>query len=366
MQAKEYARFNILRTVKFTCAKINGVRRVVTANINPLAVGRQRLTFPAFRSRFPWIGGDLQTLRNTFMRPAPDFSPYPSERLTLDLDDGTGDSLWALANRPEKETGKPTIVLIHGLTGCETSRNIMVSAAHHLRQGFPVIRLNLRGAGPSLGLCKGHYHAGRSADIRNAIRAIPRSYKVSGFFVVGVSLGGNVVLKFLAEGAELDGVLGAASVCAPIDLKVAQRRIMAPRNAVYQRHLLQSMKQDAERWVGSHASDIRSTLPSIRSVYDFDDRIVAQVNGFGNAEEYYRQCSSKPLLEKINKPTLILHPRTDPWVPVKMYLDLDLPPDGDLTLVIPPDGGHVGFHDASERTPWHDRCIGRFISALVG
>ncbi len=331
---------------------------------NPLITGRKRVAFPAFRARIPWLGGDLQTLRNTFVRPKPDFSPYPSERLILNLNDGSGDALWALANQPAKNVGKPTIILIHGLTGCETSRNIMVSAAYHLSQGYPVIRLNLRGAGPSLGKSKGHYHAGRSADIRNAISTIPGKFKVNGLFLIGVSLGGNVVLKYMAESEERGDVIGAASVCAPIDLKASQQRLMVPRNAIYQRHLLKSMKKDALSWAGENASDVRDILPHIHTVYDFDHRIVAKVNGFESADDYYARCSSKPLLKKINKPTLLLHPRNDPWVPVEMYLDLKINPDSQLTLAIPPGGGHVGFHDAHDDTPWHDRCINKFIAAL--
>ena len=333
------------------------------ADGNPLVLGRKGVSFPHFRPRLPWLGGDLQTLRNTFMRPSPDFAPYPSERLFLKMNDGSGDALWALANRPSHDAGKPTVVLVHGLTGCETSRNIMVSAAYHLSQGYPVIRLNLRGAGPSLGTCEGHYHAGRSADLRDAITALPNRLKSAGLFVVGVSLGGNVVLKYMAENESMDYILGAAAVCAPIDLRAAQQRIMEPRNAIYHRHLLRSMKQDALLWTEKNANSVRGALPKINSVYDFDDLIVAHHNGFDGAEDYYKRSSAKPLLGQIDKPTLLLHPRTDPWVPAQMYLDLPWPEDAALTLVMPPDGGHVGFHESVSQIPWHDRCIGNFLAA---
>lgn len=330
---------------------------------NPFVVGGKSVSFPPFRPRLPWLGGDLQTLHNTLTRPSPDFSSYSSERLILKMSDGSGDELWALVNQPTRDTGKPTVVLVHGLTGCETSRNIMVSAAYHLSQGYPVIRLNLRGAGPSLGKCQGHYHAGRSLDLRDAVAAIPKRLKSEGLFVVGVSLGGNVVLKYMAETDATEDVIGAAAVCAPIDLRAAQQRIMAPRNAVYHRHLLQSMKQDAMQWPGAQARGVRNVLPKIKSVYDFDDLIVAHHNGFASAEDYYDRCSAKPLLGRIEKPTLLLHPRTDPWVPVEMYLDITLSEESAITMVIPPDGGHVGFHDAVSQIPWHDRCIGKFLAA---
>jgi predicted alpha/beta-fold hydrolase len=242
----------------------------------------------------------------------------------------------------------------------------MVSAAYHLGQGYPVIRLNLRGAGPSLGKCEGHYHAGKSADLRDAIAAMPTTLKSAGLFIVGVSLGGSIVLKYMAENKGMNNVLGAATVCTPIDLRAAQRRIMEPRNTIYHRHLLRSMKQDARLWAGKNANSVRSVLPAINSVYDFDNLIVAHHNGFEGAEDYYERSSAKPLLGKISKPTLLLHPLTDPWVPAKMYLDLEWREDAALTLVIPSDGGHVGFHEEVSRIPWHDRCIGKFLAAHAG
>ena len=332
---------------------------------NPLVLGRAAPAFPAFRPRWPWIGGDLQTLRNTFTYSPPDFSPFPAQRLHLPLTNDAGDRLWALLNRPREDQRKPTVVLVHGLTGSEDSRNIMTSAAHHLRCGYPVVRLNLRGAGPSQGKCTGHYHAGRSADIRAALAVLPPELKAHGLLLAGVSLGGNVVLKFMGENDGTGNIIAAASVCAPIDLKMGQLRIAAPRNIVYQRHLLQAMRSDARAFAGSKVREMEETLTRVKTVYDFDDLIVAPGNGFKDAEDYYRRSSAKHVLDSINVPTLLVHPRTDPWVPARMYLDRTWREDGAITLLMPPDGGHVGFHAADDPTPWHDRCIGRFFEAAT-
>ena len=328
---------------------------------NPLVRGRPTVDFPAFRPRWPWIGGDLQTLRNTLSYQIPDFSRFPPERLTLPMSDGSGDHLLALLNRPTADIGRPAVVLVHGLTGSENSRNIMTSAAYHLRAGHPVVRLNLRGAGPSRGRCRGHYHAGRSADIRDALAALPGELQDRGLLIVGVSLGGNAVLKFLGENTAIGNVLAGAAVCAPIDLRMAQLRIAAPRNVVYQRHLLQAMRADARAFGGSN---IEAVLARVRTVYDFDDLIVAPNNGFDGAEDYYRRSSAGPLLDAISVPTLLIHPRTDPWVPARMYLERSWKPDGAVTLLMPPDGGHVGFHAADDTAPWHDRCISSFFAQV--
>jgi predicted alpha/beta-fold hydrolase len=103
----------------------------------------------------------------------------------------------------------------------------------------------------------------------------------------------------------------------------------------------------------------------VHSVYDFDNLIVAPNNGFTDAEDYYRRSSAARFLGAIKVPTLLIHPRNDPWVPASMYLDRSWTADGPLTFLMPPGGGHVGFHAADDTVPWHDRCIGSFFSDLA-
>lgn len=329
---------------------------------NPRLYGRA-ITLPAFRTRFPWYGGDLQTLKNTLRFIPPDFAAYRSQRLHLPLRDGTGDNLWGIVNLPARGEGKPLVVLIHGLTGGEMSRNIQTSAAYHLSRHFPVLRLNLRNAGPSLGKCKHFYHAGRSADLRDALAALPAELRSRGLFLIGVSLGGNLLLKCLGERDGLDPVIGAASVCAPIDLKQAQRRIMAPRNRLYERHLLTCLIRDTQGMPGGLSS--ADSMRSIRTIYDFDDQVVAPAAGFANADDYYERSSAISLLPAIEKPTLLITASDDPWIPVKSYLHRSWPQNGPLTVAITSGGGHVGFHAKGSVVPWHNRAIGAFIDSLV-
>src|SRR5436305_9394160 len=108
------------------------------------------LRLPAFKERAPWLGGDLQSVRNFLRRPAVNLDAYTSERIVLPLDRQSGDQASAVLHHPQttSEGHRPAVILIHGLTGCEDSVYIRASAAHLLRAGFPVLRLNLRGAGP--------------------------------------------------------------------------------------------------------------------------------------------------------------------------------------------------------------------------
>lgn len=321
--------------------------------------------FPGFRARLPWLGGDLQTLHNVLLGRYADLSAWPERRLELPLADGSGDRLSAVLHRPAEARRRPLAVLIHGLTGCEDSSYIRATARHLLGQGLSVLRLNLRGAGPGQELCRFRYHAGRSEDLRDALGALDAAgddLLGRGLVLVGYSLGGNILLKFLAEYGREFPVLAAVSVSAPIDLKATQVRIMAPRNLLYHRYLLARMKREATEGAREQPEAERAAVQGLRSLFDFDDRLVAPCNGFAGAEDYYRRCSARAFLPEIEVPTLVIHALTDPWVPSASYLDVDWGANPHLVPLLSPGGGHVGFHGHGSRTAWHDRCIAQFVS----
>jgi len=322
-------------------------------------------TFPPFRARAPWWGGDLQTLRNTLLRRRADLSPWPAERLEVPLADG--DTLLALRQRPQKDSGRPSLLLIHGLSGCEDSLYLLASARHFLARGWPVIRLNLRGAGPSARLCRASYHAGRSEDLRAFLAwlaAVDPTAAGRGVLPLGYSLGGNLLLKFLAEGDFPLPVPAAASVSAPIDLQAASDTIQRPRNAAYQRYLLLNLRREFRQSPLELAPAERRRVLGQTTVFGFDDAWTAPRNGFAGARDYYRRCSSAPLLPAITTPSLLIHARDDPWIPAEAYRDAERNPA--LRLLLPPSGGHVGFHAADDPQPWHDRCVEAFFAARLG
>ena len=322
---------------------------------------------PRFGASFPWVGGDLQTIKNNLSWREPAFPAQRQTRMPFAMNDGSGDLLTGLLDKPEREAKLPLLILVHGLTGCEASRNIMTSAAHFVAEEFPTLRLNLRGAGPSLGTCTQHYHAGRTEDLIAVLNELPSDLKSHGIVLVGVSLGGNTILKLVGVGSHTNDVVAVASVCAPIDLKMAQLRIMAPRNRVYHRYLITRMKTDALEGAKEVDKDrIRSTLSVVQTVYDYDDLIVAPNNGFDGAEDYYKQCSATNYYDAIDLPTLSIHSASDPWIPFSMYTDRTWPRDTGRSLVISKDGGHVGFHHRDSDVPWHNLCISTFFKHVLG
>lgn len=308
-------------------------------------------TIPPFRERAPWFGGDLQTLRNV-LRGIPPELPG-GERLLLPVPGGE-----RLAARLDRRAGpmtRPLIVLVHGLAGSEASANVAASTRHLCDQGWPVLRLNLRGALPSLPTAPGHYHAGRTEDLAEALRGLPANFTRFGIVLLGHSLGGNLVLKFMGEGGHGLPVLAAVAVSTPIDLAATCARMMTRRNFVYHRYMLDAMKREALAPGAGVSGAERAAIGAAKNVYEFDDRFIAPRFGYRDAQDYYESNAAKHFLAGISRPTLILHALDDPWIPAACYMAIDWSRLPMIEAALTPRGGHLGFHGRGSRVPWHDR-----------
>ena len=315
----------------------------------------------AFRPRFPWLTGDLQTVRNMIVRPRPDFADAPCERLAVEMDDGTGDVLLADLHVPT-DARRPLAVLVHGLTGCGESFYVLATTRALLDCGHPVLRLNLRGAGRSAGACREQYHAGRTGDIARVLAALNPALARRGIVAVGYSLGGNVLLKLLAEAGTTSPIRRAAAVSPPVDLAAAARCILRPRNRFYHRYLLARMKDEARATRGGLDARIAAAVTAARDIVEYDDTVVAPRFGFASAADYYSRCSSGPLLGDIRVPTLVVHARDDPWIPADALAAAARAGHARVRIVLADGGGHVGFHARGTRTPWHDALIADFFA----
>jgi predicted alpha/beta-fold hydrolase len=326
------------------------------------------LDFDPFKPRAPWWGGDLQTLRNFLVRSLVRLEQFPSERIELPLADGSGDRLVGALSRPMAPPPRklPLAILIHGLGGCEESFYLLKSAAHLVAQGYMVLRLNLRGAGPSRPLCRLQYHAGRTEDFADALAALPVELTAAGVVAVGYSLGGNMLLKYLGERGAAAALRAAVAVSAPLDLVETARHIQRWRNAAYQRYLLWHMQRESLA-PGAEVSDgERRAIRSARTIWEFDDRFTAPRNGYDGAETYYARNGCGPFLDGVAVPTLVIQALDDPWIPNTPYLTYEWAGNRSLVPLLPAHGGHVGFQGSDRRLAWHDKCVGRFLAAVLG
>ncbi|MBV40895.1 MAG: alpha/beta hydrolase [Rhodospirillaceae bacterium] len=313
-----------------------------------------------FRSRPPWWGGDLQTLRNSLM-PAP--KPIAGERLYLAMADGSGDRLWALYNSGA-DPGKPLVILIHGLAGCEESSYIIAAAGFFQSHDYATLRLNLRGAGPSRASCGLQSHAGRSQDLRDAILALPPAAIAHGVVVVGFSLAGNMSLKFAAEyGPDLP-VWALATVSAPIDLAVTSANMLRPRNHLYNRRLLRDFSRECLAAGAAVSPAERVAIKAAGNFAELDDSFVAPRNGYRDAHDYWESCQALGFMSQIELPTLMLHAHDDPIVPIGPCLRYPWRGNSHLFPEFSRSGGHVGFHGVGNRL-WHLDRVLYFLTQML-
>ncbi|MDA7949591.1 MAG: alpha/beta fold hydrolase [Hyphomicrobiaceae bacterium] len=324
-------------------------------------------SLPEFQPRPPWWGGDLQTLRNRIV-PLVSFPPRISRRLHLPINDGSGDELAALLEKPRgqdaKPDGGPVIILIHGLAGSEDSIYMRASAAFHLKRERTVLRLNLRGAGASRATCGGHYYAGCGGEIVSALGTLDERLLSRGLILIGYSLGGNILINLLAEDLRGLPVVAAASVSPPIEPAQAARRIMSRRNWPYHAWLLRAMKAESTAPGADLTTGERDAIVHARSIYAFDDHFIAPRNGYAGADDYYARTAGARVISAIDAPLLIIHALDDPWIPPAPFLSIEKAAPPNVRIALTASGGHLGFHARGNRAPWHDRCIDTFLEAF--
>ncbi len=316
-------------------------------------------TLSEFNPRLPWWGGDLQTIRNYAWSVDHALPSRAARRLMLRLKDGSGDRLVASLHLPEQTRARPLVVLIHGISGSESSCYVILAAAYFLARGYPVLRVNQRGAGPSRRFCREQYHAGRTQDLTGLLDRLDPNLVRHGVLPIGFSLGGNLLLKYLGETGRNGPVRRAATVSAPLDLAHSCRSLMRWRNYLYHRYILTHLKRNCTGQ-GAQLSDLeRKAILSAESLWQLDDDFTAPRNGYAGALDFYGANSCQNFLGGIRVRTLLIHAQDDPFVPADPYLQRHWSGEANLTPLLPKSGGHLGFHDLSG--VWHLRQIETFF-----
>jgi predicted alpha/beta-fold hydrolase len=297
----------------------------------------------------------LQTILGHFWpRPALD-ARYPVERRLFRTEPDV--QVLMLSQRPRREPAGE-IVMVHGLEGCADSGYMQSLAAAALNAGFAAHRLNLRTCGGTEALCPTLYHAGLTSDLEFVLRQLPEPA-----FLVGFSLGGNIVLKLAAElGAAAPTLIrGAAVVSTPMDLAACARRIAEPRNGLYERRFVRRMKA---RLIATGRYR-EAEFAGLRSVMAIDDRITAPSFGFGDAGNYYRTQSAIGYLHKLRVPTLLIQAKDDTFIPFDLFESDAVRRNPHIDLMATEEGGHLGFLARGPHRFWADTAIMEWIAQHV-
>lgn len=241
----------------------------------------------------------------------------------------------------------PTLVLLHGLEGSSQSVYVMGMRRKALRQGFNVVRLNMRNCGGTEHLAPTLYNSGMSEDLRAVLTELAREDGLTELYVVGVSMGGNITLKLTGElGAcgNLPQLKAVATISPALDLGACADKIREPSNFVYQFNFVRDLKRRVRRKQRLYP-DIYDLAPlkRVRTIRDFDEHITARYGGFAGADDYYYKSSAIRVVAHINRPTLILTAEDDPFVPFEPFLKPELLNNPHVFFLHTRHGGHVGF-----------------------
>ena len=268
-------------------------------------------------------------------------------------------------------TGGKIVVLFHGLEG-SSQRHYVVSLMAMVReQGWRGVVPHFRGCSGEANLLSRSYHSGDSREIDWILRSIKKENRHSRIYAIGVSLGGNMLLKWLGEeGVNATAVIdGAAAVSVPVDLAAAAAQLDCGfKKAIYTRHFLGSLKPKVLDKIAAHGLAINARALRKSSTFrEFDDLYTAPFHGFKSADDYWSRASSKPWLKQIRVRTLMINARNDPFLP-ESALPTDKEVSDSVTLDFPRDGGHVGFVTGKfpGRLEWLPRRVMDFFIADHG
>ena len=251
----------------------------------------------------------------------------------------------------------PPMVLLHGLEGCSDSHYARLLAAALPAAGWRVAIPHWRGCSGEPNRKPRAYHSGDTAELDWILRRFAGPVEA-----IGVSLGGNVLLKWLGErAAEAPAIMRrAAAVSAPLDLAAAGAALdRGLSRLLYTRMFLASLKPKAlaqlERFPGLFD---RGKLAASRTFREFDNLYTAPLHGFRDVDHYWSAASSGPWLERIAVRTLVLNARNEPFLPERSLLAASGKAARSVLLEFPRTGGHVGFPGA-----WLARRLIEFFRA---
>lgn len=292
----------------------------------------------------------------------------------IEIDLGPDGKVLAEASwQPGRLSDSPAVFLLHGLEGSARSHYMVGISRKAFAAGFHAVRVNTRNCGGTEHLTPTLYCAGLSQDVLAVARTLQDRYGLDEIYGAGISLGANILLKFLGEQGQAAAsyVRAAAVISPPIDLAAGARRIEEPWNRIYQRYfvrkLVERMQRKTELFPG--IADMRM-VSRVRTIREFDDLVTAPHFGYGNADNYYRQASSGPLLGNVSIPTLIIQAVDDPLIPFAPFRQSSIEKNRWLRLLAPPCGGHTGFLNRRPACPadrdsyWAECRVVQFFAAL--
>jgi predicted alpha/beta-fold hydrolase len=298
------------------------------------------ITRSAFRPAWWLPGPHLQTLYPSLFRKRQ--SPLLT-RERVELADGDFiDIDWT------GQTDGMKVLILHGLEGSLESHYTGGLLSALATRGYTAGLMYFRGRSGEPNRLPRSYHSGESGDLEEVMQHVrQQGHPDKGIAIIGYSLGGNVLLKWLGEKGGAANITTAIAISVPLDLHRAALKLNRGLSRIYQRYLLRKLTASVTTKAALHAPPYPlHRLNELNTFHKFDNEITAPLHGFRDVDDYYNRSSSKQFLRWIEIPTLILQAIDDPFLPAST-----LPSEDELsqsvTLELSEHGGHVGFISGS-------------------
>jgi predicted alpha/beta-fold hydrolase len=274
--------------------------------------------------------------------------------------------------------GSPRVLLLHGLEGSSYAVYMLGLARLFQREGWRATAVNFRYCARDPRQLRSWlpnrrprlYHSGETTDLDLVVRTLAAREPGVPLFAVGVSLGGNVLLKWLSETGARSAIEAAATISVPYDLAAAARHLERRSARMYVAHFLRTLKRKAldvmARFPRETAQLDAGRVRGARTFVEFDDAMTAPLHGFASADDYYLRSSSLRYLPQIEVPTLCVSSTDDPFLPGEALARARAAASEDVEMVVKGWGGHAAF--IAGRWPWRPLYWAevRAVAWLVG
>ncbi len=314
--------------------------------------------------------GHLQTIVGNYL-PRPPL-PDGGRAETVEVDPADGSRVLCHCHwqgEPERSR-RLTLVLVHGLEGSSDSRYMQGITARAWGLGLNVVRMNMRNCGGSDALTPTLYHSGLSGDVGAVVRHYARKFGLERVALVGYSMGGNLVLKLAGEWGSQPPLCAVAAVCPAIDLAAGADALHEPPNRGYEWNFLRGLKARYARKQQLFPARYvpLAEIGPVRSIRQFDHKIVSRYCGFFDSDDYYYRAASARVVDRIAVPTFILQAADDPFIRLFEETRAKLLANPRITFVETPHGGHCAYlgRDAGNDIHWAEATVMRFLLAATG
>lgn len=313
-----------------------------------------------------WLrNAHAQTVWATLMRPE---IPIIFQTERLELPDGDFiDLVWDSTNKNDRH--KPIVILLHGLAGNIKSPYAFGLMSAISKEGWRPVFMHFRGSSGEPNRLPRYYHSGDTQDIAYVVNILQEKNPHVAMAAIGISLGGNVILKWMGETGSSNPLTCAVAVSVPFELNQATRTMNRGISKVYQWRLLRQLRKDVEQKFKNNINcpfDFEN-LSSVKNFHDFDDLVTAPLHNFIDANDYYAKSSSRQFLPEIKVQTLIIHAEDDPFMSKSV-----IPRENELSastiLELSKEGGHVGFISGNKLGRpdyWLERRIPEFLTLFL-